>query len=146
MTSIALITAADRAGWQRLWDAYLVFYEEALPEETTDDVFLRLVAGDGVHGVLAHDDSGAAVGLVYWLLHPSTWSTRSYCYLEDLFVAPEARGGGVARALIEHVRAQAAAAGAEKVYWLTQESNTTARALDDTVADLTGFVHYEIAG
>ena len=30
----------------------------------------------------------------------STWSSTAYCYLEDLFTAPEARGRGVGRALI----------------------------------------------
>jgi GNAT superfamily N-acetyltransferase len=143
MTTIAPLTAADRPDWQRLWEAYLVFYEESLPGEVTDDVFLRLVASDGVHGAIARDDDGMAVGLVHWLLHPSTWATGPYCYLEDLFVAPEVRGGGVGRSLITHVREQAAAAGAVKVYWLTQASNATARRLYDRVAESTGFVHYE---
>nr|BFF11784.1 hypothetical protein GCM10025699_30870 [Microbacterium flavescens] len=38
----------------------------------------------------------------------------------------------------------AAEHGAEKVYWLTQGHNATARALYDRVAVSTGFVHYEI--
>lgn len=143
MTTIAALTPADRQDWERLWAAYLVFYEEALPQQVTDDVFRRLSAGEGVHGAIARADDGTAVGLVQWLLHPSTWSTRPYCYLEDLYVDPDRRGGGVGRALIAHVREQASAAGAEKVYWLTQETNATARALYDRVADLTGFVHYE---
>jgi len=145
MTTIAPITPADRDDWLRLWAGYLVFYEEALPQDVTDDVFARLTADDGVHGAIARDDTGAAVGLVHWLLHPSTWSTSPYCYLEDLFVAPDTRGGGIGGALIAHVREQAAAAGAAKVYWLTQEGNTTARALYDRVAASTGFVHYETA-
>lgn len=144
MTSIAPLTAADHDEWLPLWQAYLTFYESELSDEVTDVVFGRLVAGDGVHGVLARDDEGTAVGFVHWLYHPSTWSIGPYCYLEDLFVAPGVRGGGVGRALIAHVREHAAAAGAAKVYWLTQETNTTARALYDKVADLSGFVHYQI--
>jgi GNAT superfamily N-acetyltransferase len=143
MTSIAPITAADRQDWERLWAGYLAFYEEDLPQRVTEAVLGRLIAGDGVHGALARDDAGRAVGLVHWLLHPSTWALGPYCYLEDLFVDPGSRGGGVGRALIGHVREQAAAAGAEKVYWLTQEGNATARALYDRVATATGFVHYE---
>ncbi|GAA2752823.1 GNAT family N-acetyltransferase [Amnibacterium kyonggiense] len=144
MTSIAPIAAADRDEWLPLWRAYLVFYESTLPDEVTDDVFARLVEGRELHGAIARDDAGAAVGLVHWLLHPSTWTTTSYCYLEDLFVAPGARGGGTGRALVAHVRDQAEAAGAAKVYWLTQQGNATARALYDRVATSTGFVHYEI--
>ena len=144
MPSIAPITAADHDEWLPLWQAYLVFYESELADVVTEDVFARLVADRDLHGAIARDDDGVAVGLVHWLLHPSTWTTTSYCYLEDLFVAPTARSGGVGRALIAHVRERAAEAGAAKVYWLTQQSNATARALYDRVATSTGFVHYEI--
>lgn len=84
------------------------------------------------------------IGLVHWLTHPATWSTASSCYLEDLFVAPGVRGGGVGRALIEHVRAWAERDGAVKVYWLTAESNATARALYDRVATRSGMIHYQV--
>lgn len=143
MIALRPLRLADEADWRPLWDAYLVFYESELTEEVTSDVFARLVAGDGIHGALARDADGRAVGLVHWLFHPSTWSIGPYCYLEDLFVAPEARGGGVGRALIEHVADAARAAGASKVYWLTHETNTTARLLYDSVAERTGFIHYE---
>ena len=78
------------------------------------------------------------------MFHPSTWSTSGYCYLEDLFVAPDVRGGGIGSALIAHVRDAAQAAGAQKVYWLTQAGNRTARRLYDSLATDTGFVHYEM--
>lgn len=145
MTTISPLAASDRADWERLWADYLVFYRSELAPEVTDDVFARLVAADGLHGAIARDDSGQAVGFVHWLFHPSTWSTREYCYLEDLFVAPAVRGGGVGAALIAHVADAARDAGAEKVYWLTEESNETARRLYDRVAERTGFIHYELA-
>lgn len=144
MTTIAPLTVSDRAEWLELWHAYLEFYEESLADDVTEATFARIVADDGLHGVMARDAEGRAVGIVHWLEHPSTWSTSTYCYLEDLFVTPGTRGGGVGRALIAHVRAWAEAAGCEKVYWLTQGTNTTARALYDKVATDTGFVHYEI--
>lgn len=145
MTTIHPLTAADREEWLPLWHAYLVFYESELEDGVTDAVFQRLTSGDGMHGALARDDDdGVAVGFVHWLLHPSTWSIAPYCYLEDLFVVPQRRGGGTGRALIAHVRDAAASAGASKLYWLTQASNATARRLYDRVAADTGFVHYEI--
>jgi len=144
MVTITALTAADREQWNPLWQRYLTFYESDLPDDVTEDVYERLVAGVVLHGAIARDDAGRAIGLVHWLFHPSTWSTGPYCYLEDLFVSPDARGGGVGRALIAHVRAQATDAGAQKVYWLTQKGNAAARALYDQVAADTGFVHYEI--
>src|SRR5262249_32320493 len=64
------------------------------------------------------------------------------CYLHDLFTLDSERGKGVGRALIEAVYAAAKAAHAERVYWLTHESNRTAMQLYDKVADLSGFVVY----
>lgn len=139
------MTSADRAEWLALWNGYLTFYESSLDEETTTATFDRLTDADsGIYGVIARDDQGAAVGFVHWLTHPATWSTASYCYLEDLFVAPHTRGAGVGRALIEHVHAWAERNGSAKVYWLTAETNATARALYDRAATRTGMIQYQI--
>ncbi|WP_345802939.1 GNAT family N-acetyltransferase [Microbacterium sp. AZCO] len=144
MTTIAPLTPADHDEWLQLWNGYLTFYEASLTDEVTAATFARLVADDELHGAIARDENGRAVGFVHWLSHPATWTTSTYTYLEDLFVAPDTRGGGVGRALIAYVRGRAESAGSHKVYWLTHETNTTARALYDRVATGTGFVHYEI--
>lgn len=143
MANIATLTPADRDEWLLLWQDYLTFYESELAEEVTADVFARLVAQDELHGAIARDDEGRAVGIVHWLFHPATWSLQPYCYLEDLYVSADVRGGGIGGALIEHVVDAAREAGAHKVYWLTQQANSTARALYDRVATDTGFVHYQ---
>ncbi|WEK60072.1 MAG: GNAT family N-acetyltransferase [Candidatus Microbacterium colombiense] len=144
MTSISAIRPEDHSEWADLWDAYLRFYESELAPEVTDETFRRITVGDGIHGAIARDADGRAIGFVHWLTHASTWSATAYCYLEDLFVDPESRGGGTGSALIAHVRQWAEGAGCDKVYWLTQETNTTARHLYDQVASHTGFTHYEI--
>lgn len=145
MTTIHEVTPADRADWLALWQAYLTFYESAVADDVTASTFARIAdpAGD-IHGAIARDDEGRAVGIVHWFAHPATWSTTSYTYLEDLFVDPAVRGGGVGRALIAHVTASARAAGSDKVYWLTAETNATARTLYDKVARRSGFIHYQI--
>jgi len=38
----------------------------------------------------------------------------------------------------------ARASGSDKVYWLTAETNATARTLYDRVAERSGFIHYQI--
>ncbi len=55
---------------------------------------------------------------------------------------PEVRGQGIGRALIEAVYAAADEAGAADTYWMTQESNATARQLYDRIGQLTPFVKY----
>ena len=145
MTTIAALTLVDHDDWLPLWRSYLSFYESEIADEITEATFERLARHDAMYGALARDDHGRAAGLVHWTTHPSTWNPSGYCYLEDLFVAADARGGGVGEALISHVRDWAEAAGHGKVYWLTQETNAVARGLYDRVAESTGFVHYEIA-
>lgn len=143
MATIRAVDASDRSAWQPLWDAYVTFYESTVPEDVTDSTFARIVEDDELHGAMAWDDDGEAIGLVHWLFHAATWSKGTYCYLEDLFVCPAARGKGAAKALIEHVNQAARAAGSDKVYWITHESNVAAQALYDRVATRTGFIHYE---
>jgi GNAT superfamily N-acetyltransferase len=65
------------------------------------------------------------------------------CYLQDLYVDPQARGTGAGRALIEAVYAAADANGTPSVYWLTQDHNTTARQLYDRIAKVTPFIKYQ---
>jgi GNAT superfamily N-acetyltransferase len=137
------LRAEDRAAWQPLWDAYLRFYRAQLDEATTDDTFARLAEErDGMFGLVA-EANGALVGLAHVVVHPSTWTTGRYAYLEDLYVASAGRGTGAGRALIEAVYARADALDAGNVYWHTQEYNGAARSLYDQVGHRTSFVVYE---
>jgi GNAT superfamily N-acetyltransferase len=145
MVPISPVHAEDRAEWRKLLDAYLTFYEAHLDEATIESTFARVIdPASGIHGALARNAEGRAIGLVHWLTHPATWTRTDYCYLEDLFVTPEARRTGAGAALIEHVRGWAEQNGSAKVYWLTAESNANARALYEQVAKRTGFIQYQI--
>lgn len=141
---IRALTAADFAPWEQLWLAYLRFYRAEVSDEVTAATFRRLCdQSDGLIGLIATDDRGVVVGLAHLVFHPSTWSADSYCYLEDLFVAPAARGTGTARELLEATFAEARRRGAARTYWQTQEFNAPARSLYDQVAHRTSFIVYE---
>lgn len=138
------VAADDHAAWLALWQAYQAFYETEIPAEVSAVTWQRLLDhAEPMHAALGWRD-GQAVALVDWIFHRSCWSIGDNCYLQNLFVAPDARGGGIGRRMIEHVRAQAEAAGAAKVCWLTQESNATARQLYDRIAERPGFIQYRI--
>jgi GNAT superfamily N-acetyltransferase len=49
-------------------------------------------------------------------------------YLEDLFVDPAARGGGVARRLVEALAAEAQERGCARVEWAVLDWNEAAKA------------------
>ncbi len=142
--TITPLAPPDEADWRRLWTGYLEFYEASVPEEVYATTWARLLAGgDGeFRGVIARGADGAALGLTHFLFHRHCWTVENVVYLQDLFVDPEIRGGGVGRALIEHVYAEADREGAANVYWLTQTFNTTARALYDRIAKETPFIKY----
>src|SRR5436190_13367169 len=114
------LEARDHEDWAPLWQGYLDFYETQVPQAVTDATWRRIVdPGGRIHGRGAFDSEGSLVGIVHFLFHPVTWSISDRCYLEDLFVSPDARGLGAGRALVEAVYKAADEAGADQVYWLT---------------------------
>ena len=138
------VAPADRPVWEPLWAGYLAFYERTVPVDVTASTWDRLISARELFGLLAVGENGSAVGLVQFLYHPSTWNVGGNCYLQDLFVTPEARGQRIGRHLIEAVAAAAKARGATVVYWQTEEFNGTARRLYERVAKRSPFIRYEI--
>jgi GNAT superfamily N-acetyltransferase len=133
----------DHAAWRVLWDGYLRFYETEVSEAVSLLTWRRILDPEApIEAYCADAGGGELLGIVHYLFHPVTWAAGPRCYLEDLFTSEEARGKGVGRALIEAVYAAADARGADQVYWLTAESNVTARALYDRVATKTAFIKY----
>jgi GNAT superfamily N-acetyltransferase len=96
--ALRTLEARDFDAWLPLWDGYNVCYRSnEVTGEVTRETFRRLHEGaDGLFGLVAEQDGGF-VGLAHATFHPSTWTTLSYCYLEDRFVARTHRGSGVAR-------------------------------------------------
>lgn len=133
----------DAAEWRRLWTGYLEFYKTTVPEEVHATTFSRLLGDDpqDFNGFLALV-GGRPMGLVHFLFHRHCWKIENVCYLQDLYVDPQARGTGLGRKLIEAVYAAADANGTPAVYWLTQDFNTTGRRLYDRIAQVTPFIRY----
>lgn len=143
LISVGRLEAADRAVWEELFAGYHAFYgRPSWPQRDYDDTWRRIVSDERIHAVGARLD-GRLVGIAHFLAHPST-SSADVCYLQDLFTVPEARGRGVARALIAEVERWARARECARVYWHTQAGNETARRLYDQVAENRGFIQYLI--
>jgi GNAT superfamily N-acetyltransferase len=140
--AIRPLGSEDHPHWLPLWKDYQAFYAIDIPPPVTALTWTRLLdPAEPVAGALAWQGT-VAVGLVHHIRHRSCWTAGDYCYLQDLFVAPAARGAGVGRKLIEHVYALAAREGCARVYWLTHETNSVAIALYDRIAKRTGFIQY----
>ena len=141
-TVVRPVRSGDREAWEPLWRAYLTFYEASLASNVTDATWRRFFDPLEPLGALVAERSGRLIGFAHYLLHRSTWARVCYCYLEDLFVEPSARGSGAGRALIAAVEAAARDAGASRLHWMTHETNQTAQQLYNQVAERPGFVQY----
>ncbi|GIK78928.1 MAG: GNAT family N-acetyltransferase [Pseudorhodoplanes sp.] len=139
---IRALLRSERAAWEPLWQAYLDFYRSAVAPGNNDVLWARIHdPAEPVFALGAYRD-GRLIGIAHYIFHRSCWTVGDYCYLQDLFVAADARGGGVGRALIAAVEQAARAKGASRIHWLTQEDNHSARALYDKVAERSGFIQY----
>ncbi len=141
--TIGRFQAADRAAWDGLWAEYLTFYRTELHPEVNERTWRRILFADRLFAFGAWTPDCKPAALVHYLVHPTTWTRDDVCYLEDLFVTPSERRRGLARRLIETVAADARARHAEKLYWLTHESNAAGRSLYDGVAHFNGFIRYD---
>src|SRR5215217_9169186 len=99
---IERVTEADVDELLPLMRAYCDFYEVAPSDEALTDMALALLDEPDLEGVqlIARDEDGQAVGFatIFW-----SWSTLNASrigVMNDLFVSPAGRGGGVADALI----------------------------------------------
>lgn len=144
MAKIRSLEDGDRDTWERLWRAYLDFYEADISADVTEATWKRLLdSGTPMFCLVAENDAGSVVGFTHCVIHLNTWTAHPICYLEDLFVDPAYRKAGVGRQLIEAVGEKAKAENWGRLYWMTKQDNQTARALYDKIARFSGFIRYD---
>jgi len=143
-TTIRDIGPGDEAAWRGLWEGYLAFYGQSLPEAVTRATWARLIdPAVPMIGRLAESD-GSAAGFSLSVLHEGSWTIAPVCYLEDLFVRADRRGAGLGRALIEDVLALCRVRGLSRLYWHTREDNEAARRLYDGFTQADDFRRYRL--
>jgi GNAT superfamily N-acetyltransferase len=133
--AIALVAERDLPDLLALVRAYCDFYEVAPSDADLLALSRALIADPEREGVqlLARDADGRAAGFatIFW-----TWSTAGAArigVMNDLFVAPHARGSGLADRLIEACVERCAMRGASKLGWQTAPDNARAQAVYDRV-------------
>ena len=135
MSRIEVVGEAELDELLPLMRGYCDFYASNPSDEALLAMSRALIADPEREGVqlLARDDAGKAVGFatIFW-----TWSTNSAARvgtMNDLFVASEARGTGVAEALIEACAERCRARGAIRLEWQTALDNHRAQAVYERV-------------
>jgi len=142
---IRALEARDRKAWEAHWNAYCDFYGAEVPASTTETTWLRILdPASPLKGWGAFDPDGQLVGLAHTVLHPHTWSPKTLCYLEDLYVAPGVRGRNVGHSLITFLWRKAEAEGWGRLYWHTETTNAAARRLYDRFRPADNYVRYTL--
>ncbi|WAL96285.1 GNAT family N-acetyltransferase [Streptomyces sp. Je 1-369] len=101
---------------------------EKVPDEAkaTEEQLREALFGErpAAFAHIAEDDaSGDVVGFALWFLNFSTWRGVHGIYLEDLYVRPEARGGGHGRALLTELARICVERGYERLEWSVLDWN-----------------------
>lgn len=137
-------TSDDQGDWSRLYTGYAAFYGVAQSEEMRQRVWGWLHdPNHSTEGLVAEVD-GRLVGLAHFRPFARPLSASTGGFLDDLFVDPQARGTGVAAALIRAVEAEGRARGWSVIRWITAEDNYRARGLYDQLAERTRWVTYDL--
>lgn len=106
-------------------------------------------ANPALFGQVAHrPDDDQVVGFALWFLTYSTWRGVHGIHLEDLYIRPEARRGGAARALLSRLAAICVERGYARLEWSVLDWNTPARDAYHAMgaAPLTEWVPYRLDG
>jgi GNAT superfamily N-acetyltransferase len=129
-----------------LMRGYCEFYEANPSDAGLDEMARALIAStDGQGMLLVADDGGEVIGFAAVGWKWSSLRAARIAVLEDLFVAPEARGQGAADALIEACASRARDNGAPVMTWLTAPDNHRAQAVYDRVGGRSEtFLEYEL--
>jgi len=140
---IRLIASDDRQAWEDLYKSYLEFYESEPIASSTELLWERLISSPAIIQSFVAELNGELVGIVHFHYQLSTWTHTYHCYLEDLYVAEEHRGKGIATELIEAVAAAAIKNNCSELFWITKSSNQTAQRLYEKLATRSDFIRYE---
>jgi GNAT superfamily N-acetyltransferase len=145
MAKIRKIEARDEKRWRVLWDGYTRFYEREPVEKVTRATWKKIMdPASPVKAIVAVDTKGKVVGIANYIVHDSTSALAPVCYLQDLFVEPKLRAGGVGKQLIDWLVTEMRKQGWSRLYWSTRETNYRARGLYDKYNKHSGFLRYVV--
>lgn len=124
------IRAATEADAELLFDLILELaaYEKLAEAVAGDAEVLRrsLFEEKAAEALLLETPDGEAVGYAIFFTTFSTFECRSGIWLEDVYVRPEHRRGGIGRAVMEHLAKIALERGHVRLEWVALDWNEPA--------------------
>jgi len=135
----------DFFAWLGLFEGYSAFYQSELTDQKALQVWSWIIdATNDLDGAVAINDDGDFVGFAHYRRVPRTLDGDLALFLDDLFVAEDARGQGTGTALLEFTKGYARDHHLAEIQLLTAPDNATAQVLYDKYGTRTDWVTYEI--
>lgn len=129
--TVRLATPEDAEAIGRLLDAFNREFGDPTPGPAALAERVAELLADGELTVLLADPGPA--GVVVLRFRPSLWTPALECHIAELYVAPDERGHGIGRALMDEALALARHRGADYVDLATSEEDVAARALYESL-------------
>jgi GNAT superfamily N-acetyltransferase len=122
----------DRPQLLELIKGYFAFYRTPFPAESKIETMLDLLEQDPALGVqLVADEGGRLQGFASLYACLDTLIADRILVMNDLFVDPSSRNGGVGAALLDASLAYATAHGYARLDWVTAADNKDAQRFYD---------------
>lgn len=124
---IVPMTKDHSVGWRALWRMNV---GEALDKAVIDHTERQILDSSvKLFALLAVTDTNEVVGLLHGVVHPVAGSMHPVCYMQDLYVHPARRRQGIASQLLESLTVMGRVEKWDRIYWLTDQTNTVAQNL-----------------
>jgi len=144
--TIRTIETRDEPRWRELWDGYTRFYEREPVEAITRHTWARIMdPASPVFAIVAERPGDGVIGIANYLIHENTSTLTPTCYLQDLYVDPTLRAGGVGKQLLDWLVEEMKRQKWSRLYWATRETNYRARGLYDKFTPHSGFLRYVVS-
>lgn len=112
--------------WKPIW---LDNMQHQVSDEITASTWQKICdKKELVYGLGLFDDK-QLLGILHYILHPTTGALNPVCYMQDLFVAEKHRRKGYARELLRELALRGKEERWERIYWIAANNNKQAQAL-----------------
>lgn len=140
------VREGDRDAFLAMWADFVTTFPEEPGNPAIGELNWSRVAGKDptLRCILALDEDERPLGFTLYLTFPFTWARGDACYLQDIYVRPEARGRGAAQAMIENLRRKGLERGWFKIFWMTQPDNHVAQRVYEKVARRMDYWRYDL--
>ena len=136
---------SDRPQWEVLYHGYAEFYKVPMNDGILDTVWGWIFdADEKFFCMVAENEKGELIGLMHFREMPSPLRGARVGFLDDLFIAPHARGAGAVEVMFDALAAASSERAWPFVRWITAEDNYRGRAVYDRLASPTHWRTYQL--